>query len=65
MTKEETRRSENTEVARDGKAEIRVENHKRRTTEKGEWACREGIGIVESKSGVTMGLVSDVWDCYL
>jgi len=33
--KDETRRDENTETARNGKAEIRGgENHKRRTTEK-------------------------------
>ena len=67
MTKKDaTRRDENTETARNGKAEIRGgENHKRRTTEKGEWACREGIGVVEPESGVTTGLMSDVRDCYL
>ena len=67
MTKKDaTRRDENTETARTGKAEIRGgENHKRRTTEKGEWACRKGIGVVEPDFGVTTGLISDVRDCYL
>ena len=66
MMKEVTRRDENTKTARNRKAEIRGgENHKRRTTEKGEWACREGIGVVEPDSGVTTGLMSDMRDCYL
>jgi len=59
--KDETTRDKNTETARNGKAEIRGgENYKRRTTEKGEWAWREGIGVVEPNSGVTTGLMSDV-----
>jgi len=46
--KEATRRYENTVTARNRKDEIRGgENHKRTTTEKGEWACREGIGVVD------------------
>jgi len=64
--KDETRRDENTGTARNRKAEIRGgENLQRRTTEKGESACREGIGVVEPESGVTTGLMSDVRNCYL
>jgi len=64
--KDETTRDENTWTASNWKAEIRGgEIHKRRITEKGEWACREGIGVVEPDSGVTTGLMSDVRDCYL
>jgi len=64
--KDETRRDEITGTARNRKAEIRGgENLQRRTTEKGESACREGIGVVEPESGVTTGLMSDVRNCYL
>jgi len=65
MKKDVPRRDENTKLARDRQAEIRGgENHKRRTTEKGEWACWVGIGVVEPESGVTTGLISDVRDSY-